>query len=1162
MKSTFVHLNVHTEYSLVDGLVRIKELVAATRNAGMPAVAVTEQGNLFSLVKFYQAARSAGVKPIVGVDVRVHDHVDPGITHNLILLCRNVHGYQQLSRLVSRTFTDGRATGKATVLPEWLEEENTEGLIALSGGLMGDIGRALSAGKRDDAARRLDYWQTCFPERFYLEVHRTGKEGEEAYLDQVIDLSVSAAVPLVASNDVRFLTPDDFEAHEARVCIHDGRVLNDSRRPRRYTTQQYLRSPEEMTELFSDLPEAIENSVEIAKRCSLELELGESHLPKFPVPEGKSESEWFERESHTGLAERLKTSITLLPADQDNDAARYHERLRTEMEVINSKGFAGYFLIVADFVNWAKRNGVPVGPGRGSGAGSLVAYSLGITELDPIHYDLLFERFLNPERVSLPDFDVDFCMEGRDRVIDYVTARYGGNEFVSQIITFGSMAAKAVVRDVGRVLGHPYGFVALIAKLVPFELGMTLGRALKEEDLLKQRYEDEEEVRTLIDLALKLEGISRNAGRHAGGVVISPTPLTEFTALYCEQGASGVVTQLDKNDVESVGLVKFDFLGLRTLTIIDWAVSAINRHQEEEGNPALDITRIPLDDEASYELIRRCATTAVFQFESRVMKDLTFRLQPARFDDIIALNALIRPGPSLLADDFIERRHGRAPITYMHPDLEAILKSTYGIILYQEQVMQIAQVLAGYTLGAADILRSAMGKKKPEEMAKQREVFVSGAVARSVDKQTASHIFDLMEKFAGYGFNKSHSAAYALVAFQTAWLKTHYPAHFMAAVLSSDMDNTDKVVTLINECRDMQLEVLAPDVNHCAYHFSAETTAANPTSVIPMSVIRYGLGAIKGVGQAAIEAIIGERIQNGLFTDLYDFCHRVDLKKANRRVMEALIRSGSLDGLGTSRATMMASLTSAMQAAEQLGRDRSSGQNDMFGETLPELQAEVRLQEAPEWSEADRLSGEKDTLGLYLTGHPITEFQSELDQFVEARLVDLKPSGGRTVLIAGLVVSLRTMNTRFGRMAMLTLDDRSARVEVKVYSELYQTCRDMLVKGRLLIARGEVTLDEVTGAPAMTADEICDLDTARALFARQLVIRISQSRLNNGFINDLSDTLTPFKQGDTPVAIEYQRGDAWARLYLGDDWRVRPAQELINRLRELDSPDRVEVGYQ
>ena len=1152
MKPTFVHLNVHTEYSLIDGLVRIKELVSATHAAGMPAVAVTEHGNLFSLVKFYRAARDAGIKPIIGADLRVHDHLDSKIAHKLILLCQNERGYRQLARLVSRSFTDGRATGRAILLPEWLEESQTDSLIAISGGSMGEIGHLLTQGKIELAAKRLGYWQAQFPDRFYLEIHRTGKEGEEAYIEHAVDLAASGDVPLVASNDVRFLTKDDFEAHEARVCIHDGRVLNDSRRPRRYTANQYLRSAEEMVELFSDLPEAIENSIEIAKRCTLQLELGESYLPAYPVPDDSTEEDWFEKEAHSGLEQRLKNSISLSDVDAKNGAARYYDRLRIEMDVINSKGFAGYFLIVADFVNWAKRNGVPVGPGRGSGAGSLVAYSMGITELDPIFYDLLFERFLNPERVSLPDFDVDFCMEGRDRVIDYVTERYGGNEFVAQIITFGSMAAKAVVRDVGRVLGHPYGFVDLIAKLVPFELGMTLDRALCEEDLLKQRYEEEDDVRTLIDLALKLEGISKNAGRHAGGVVISPTPLTEFTALYCEQGGSGVVTQLDKNDVESVGLVKFDFLGLRTLTIIDWAVTAIDRDRRNSGETPLDITRIPLDDEAAYELIRRCATTAVFQFESRVMKDLTFRLQPARFDDIIALNALIRPGPSLLADDFIERRHGRAPITYMHPELEPILNSTYGIILYQEQVMQIAQVLAGYTLGAADILRSAMGKKKPEEMAKQRVVFVEGAQARSVEKSVASQIFDLMEKFAGYGFNKSHSAAYALVAYQTAWLKAHYPAHFMAAVLSSDMDNTDKVVTLINESRDMQLEVLAPDVNHCAYHFRAESD----------STIRYGLGAIKGVGQSAIESIIENRNEHGLFTDLFDFCGRVDLKKANRRVLEALIRAGALDSLGSSRATMMVSLTGAIQTAEQLSRNQSSGQNDLFGEALPALKAEFSLQEAPEWSESARLSGEKDTLGLYLTGHPITEFQEELSQFVEASLVDVKPSDGRAVLIAGLVVNLRTMTSRRGRMAVLTLDDRSARVEVVVYSDLYQTCRDILHKDRLLIAKGEVTLDEVTGASAMTAEEICDLDTARCLFARQLVIGISESKLHTEFINDLSATLSPFKQGDTPVAIEYKRGDATGRLYLGNNWRVRPAQELLNRLRELDTPDRVEVGYQ
>ena len=1152
VNATFVHLNVHSEYSLVDGLARIPDLVRTVRAAAMPAVAVTEHGNLFSLVKFYRAAHNHGIKPIVGVEVQLHDHTDPNTSLRLILLCRSFAGYQQLTRLVSRTFTDGRASGRATLLPEWLDELETDGLIALSGGPAGDIGRALRRGNHRLAVARLEAWQRRFPDRFYLELQRTGREGEEVYIDQVVELAAAHDVPVVATNDVRFLARGDFEAHEARVCIHDGRILSDPRRPRRYTEQQYLRTPDEMSALFQDLPAAIENSVEIARRCNLELELGKSYLPAFPVPDGMTVTEWFERESRAGLEDRLKNSIHVSPTSRSATAAQYHERLQTEMDVIIGMGFADYFLIVADFVNWAKRNGVPVGPGRGSGAGSLVAYSLGITELDPIEYDLLFERFLNPERVSLPDFDVDLCMEGRDRVIEYVTEHYGGRDFVSQIITFGSMAAKAVVRDVGRVLGHPYGFVDQIAKLVPFELGMTLDRALEEEALLKQRYEEEDDVRALIDLALKLEGLSRNAGRHAGGVVISPTPLTDFTALYCEQGGSGVVTQLDKDDVESVGLVKFDFLGLRTLTIIDWAVAAINNDREARGEELLDITRLPLDDEASHELIRRGATTAVFQLESRVMKDLIRRLQPATFDDIIALNALIRPGPSRLADDFIDRKHGRVPVTYLHEDLATILKPTYGVILYQEQVMQIAQVLAGYTLGGADILRDAMGKKKPVEMAKQRAVFVNGARARAVDADTASYIFDLMEKFAGYGFNKSHSAAYALIAYQTAWLKTHYPAHFMAAVLSADLDNTDKVVTLISECRDMRLEVLAPDVNHCAYHFAAESESA----------VRYGLGAIKGVGQSAIESIIDERGCNGRFEDLFDFCRRVDARKVNRRVLEALIRSGALDGVGGSRAAMMVSLTSAMQAAEQLSRDQSSGQNDMFGETLPDLSADFRLQDTPEWGESDRLLGERDTLGLYLTGHPITEFELELDQFTNARLIDLKPSSGRTLLIAGLVINIRTMSSRRGRMAVLTLDDRSARIEVVVYADLYQDSRDLLSKDRLLIARGEVTLDEVTGACTMMAEALCDLDKAREQYAKRLVIRVSQARMNNGFIQDLSSTLAPFRQGQTPVDIEYCRADAVGRLQLGEGWRVRPVQELLNRLRELAYPDQVEVRYQ
>jgi len=1145
---SFVHLHLHSEYSLVDGLVRLKPLCEQARTAGMPAVAVTEHANLFSMVKFYRAALVAGVKPVIGADLEL---LEPGDAppSRVVFLCCDAQGYRQLARLVSRMYTQGQVRGEPYLRREWLTPEALDRLIALSGGRAGDVGQALLAARADLARRRLDEWERLLPERYYLELQRTGREGEEAYVAAAVELAAERGLPVVATNDVRFLAREDFEAHEARVCIREGRVLADPRRARRYSPEQYLRTPEEMQALFADLPEALENSIEIARRCNLELDFDASHLPEFPVPAGKDVAGWFREASLGGLEARLASRAEVAPGA---DRAPYLERLERELEVITGMGFAGYFLIVADFINWAKANGVPVGPGRGSGAGSLVAYALGITELDPLRYDLLFERFLNPERVSLPDFDVDFCMEGRDRVIDYVTERYGGRDYVSQIITFGTMAAKAVVRDVGRVLGHPYGFVDPIAKLVPFELGMTLERALADEALLRRRYDEEEDVRALIDLARKLEGIARNAGRHAGGVVIAPRPLTDYTALYCEQGATGVVTQLDKDDVEAVGLVKFDFLGLRTLTIIDRAVRAINDKRRQAGEAALDPNRLPLDDEATYELIKRCATTAVFQLESRAMKELIRRLQPANFDDLIALNALIRPGPSQLADEFIDRKHGRAPVSYLHPELEPVLRSTYGVILYQEQVMQIAQVLAGYTLGEADLLRRAMGKKKPEEMAKQRAVFVAGARTRGVEETAASHIFDLMEKFAGYGFNKSHSAAYALIAYQTAWLKAHYAAEFMAAVLSADLDNTGKVVTLIDECRDMGLEVLLPSANRCAYAFTAEGSRT----------IRYGLGAIKGVGQSAIEAIVAERDAGGPFSDLFEFCRRADLRKVNRRAIEALIRSGALDELAPSRAGMMASLTHAMQAAEQYTRDRSSGQSDLFGGAAPAVASELRLVEVDEWSESERLAGEKDTLGLYLTGHPIESYEKELAQFIDARLVDLRPNPGRRVVVAGLVVSLRTLSSRMGRMAVAMLDDRSARIEAVVYSDLYQQARELLVKDRLLIVEGEVTPDEVTGGAAMVVHKLYDLDGARAAFAKGLLIEVSGERVPNGFAQKLAAALDPFRQGPVPVSIEYRARGARGSIRLGEGWRVRPAEELLNRLRELGEAERVEVTYQ
>jgi len=1151
MAPAFVHLRVHTEYSLVDGIARIKPLVSAARDAGMPAVAVTDQSNLFAMVKFYRAAQTTGVKPIVGVDLWMENPSEPNQPHRLVLLCQDTVGYRNLTRLVSRSFTEGQGRSVPVLRKEWLSGAS-QGLIALSGGRAGDVGQALLGGRGGQAVQLLDQWMSLFPDRFYLELHRTGREGEEDYLHEAVALAVARGVPVVATNDVRFISAEDFEAHEARVCIHEGRSLGDPRRVRQYSEQQFLRSPQEMAELFADLPEAIENSVEIARRCNLELRLGQCFLPAFPIPEGKGEGQWFVEQARCGLEKRLATLFDTGAADFRERRQVYDARLDTELDVIIRMGFPGYFLIVADFIRWAKANGIPVGPGRGSGAGSLVAYALEITDLDPIEYDLLFERFLNPERVSLPDFDVDFCMEGRDRVIEYVAEHYGRDR-VSQIITYGSMAAKAVVRDVGRVLGHPYGFVDKIAKLIPFDLKMTLDKALEQEEELRRRYQEEEEVRALIDLARKLEGLARNAGKHAGGVVISPSALTDFAPLYCEPGAAGVVTQFDKDDVESVGLVKFDFLGLRTLTIIDWAVKAVNLERQARGEAALDITRIPTDDRESFELIKRAATTAVFQLESRGMKDLIRRLQPDCFEDIIALVALFRPGPlqSGMVDDFINRKHGRARVEYPHPDLEPILKPTYGVILYQEQVMQIAQVLAGYTLGGADLLRRAMGKKKPEEMAKQRAIFLEGARARGVAEATASHIFDLMEKFAGYGFNKSHSAAYALVAYQTAWLKAHYPGAFMAAVLSADMDNTDKVVGLIGECREMGLAILPPDVNSCDYMFTAQDG----------KTVRYGLGAIKGLGQGAVESMIAERQAAGPYRGLLDFCRRIDTRRFNRRTLEAMIRAGALDGQGPSRAALMATLTRALQAAEQYTRDLAAGQVDLFGSAAAAPATREEFVESDEWPEEQRLAGEKETLGLYLTGHPIDRYEDEIGRFVSARLAELRPNRNQSLVVAGLLTALRTINSKRGRMAIITLDDRTARLEATVYSDVYQHYQDLLLKDRLLVVEGEVNVDDYTGGHSMSVQKVYDIDQARSLFAKRLLIRVRSDQASNGFASALRSVLEPYREGRTPVFIEYRGLDASAELCLGTGWRVNPTDELLHRLGELAGRERVDLQY-
>jgi DNA polymerase III subunit alpha len=1162
----FVHLRLHTEYSLIDSVVRVPELIEAVAGAGMPAVATTDQSNLFAMVKFYREALARGVKPIIGVDLLVREPGERQQPSRITLICQNQTGYHNATRLVSRAYLEGQQRGVPLIERDWLSAETLDGLIALSCATEGDVGRALVNGREEDASRALEYWLALLPDRYYIELQRLGRSDEESYIAAAVKLAGRRGVPVVATNDVRFLKPSDFESHEARVCIHDGTLLADASRVRRYTSQQYLRSPEEMSRLFADIPEALANSVEIARRASLTLKLGQPRLPRYPVPGDMSTEDFLRQEAESGLEKRLADIAAAPAASGALDPVPYRKRLQAEIDVICKMGFAGYFLIVADFIRWAKENGVPVGPGRGSGAGSLVAYSLAITDLDPLRYDLLFERFLNPERVSMPDFDVDFCMEGRDRVIDYVAGHYG-RERVSQIITYGTMAAKAVVRDVGRVLGMTYGFVDKIAKLIPFELGITLDDALQKEPELKRLYDSEEDVHNLIDLARSLEGLTRNAGMHAGGVVIAPSVLTDFAPLYCDESGGSLVTQFDKDDVEAAGLVKFDFLGLRTLTVIDWTVKTINARRAQTGEPALDISRIPLDDAFTYDRVfKRAQTVAVFQFESGGMQRMLKEAKPDRFDDLIALGALYRPGPMDLIPEYVACKHGKKP-EYLHPDMEQVLGVTHGVFVYQEQVMQIAQRLAGYTLGGADLLRRAMGKKKPEEMAKQRAVFVTGAAARGIEERIANAIFDQMEKFAGYGFNKSHAAAYALVSYQTAYLKAHFPAAFMAAMLSADMDHTDKVVTLIHECDALKLKVRRPDINTSRYEFAVEGAGT----------ILYGLGAVRGVGRGAVEAIIAEREARGSFTSLEDLCRRIDLQKINRRVLEALLRSGSLDALGPNRATLMQRLPSAMQLGDQNSKAHEAGQNDLFGLGPAPASAQpspaAARTEGPvlqEWTEAVRLAGERETLGLYLTGHPARPFASLLARVASHWIGDLvseRPApgaepmrfgGGKLVTVGGLVDEVKKRGPRF----ILTLDDSTGRLEVTLFEDVYQKYRDIATKDTLVVVEGMLRFDDFSDGWRLTARSITDLGKMSEQQARNIVLTWPQDRPDTVALQGrLAELLAAYRPGPCTIVIEYSGPAARGALKLGPEWAVRATSELREGLEGLLGRGSVDIKY-
>ena len=1149
----FVHLRVHSEYSISDSIVRIDSLVQAALADQQPAVAITDLGNLFGWIKFYRAARAKGIKPLLGADVWLTNEAERDRPFRLLLLASSAQGYLRLCDLLSRAWLTNEYRGRAEVLARWFDEPN-EGLIALSGAHQGDVGQALLAGNPEAAARLAQQWAQRFPQTYYLEAQRIGTRDAETQTREAANLAADLGLPLVATHPVQFLARDEFRAHEARVCIAEGEMLGNPRRVRKFTEEQYFLTQAEMAERFADLPQALANSVEIARRCSVPMTLGKPRLPLFPTPEGITLDDFLRLQAREGLATRM---LKLFPHPQDREAhrAQYETRLDYECDTIVQMGFPGYFLIVADFINWAKANGVPVGPGRGSGAGSLVAFALGITDLDPIPYALLFERFLNPERVSMPDFDIDFCQDNRYKVIEYVRNKYG-EKAVSQIATFGTMASKAVIRDAGRVLDMGYNFCDQLSKLIPVVQNkpVSLAKARETEPLLAEREKKEDEVRELLALAEPLEDLARNVGMHAGGVLIAPGQLTDFCPLYKAPGTDSVISQYDNDDVEAVGLVKFDFLGLRNLTIIDLAVTYLNaRHPVSP----IDLATLAFDDPRAYQVLKDANTTAIFQVEGEGMKKLLKKLAPDRFEDIIAVLALYRPGPlgSGMVDDFILRKKGQQKIDYFHPDLQGCLEPTYGVIVYQEQVMQIAQIIGGYTLGGADLLRRAMGKKKAEEMAEHRGLFVEGAQKKGYATELANKLFDLMAMFAEYGFNKSHTAAYAVVTYHTAWLKAHYPAEFLAATLSADMDDTDKVQLFVGDAKDNGVIVLPPDINRSGFRFEPVPLEPGVSSKADRA-IRYGLGAVKGTGEAAVLNILKQRSQ-GPFLHLYDFCERIDRRVVNRRAIEALARAGAFDTLDADRARVLANVSQAMEAAE--AREAAINQVSLFGSGDGAGDAPIRWQTAPTWAERQRLQEEKAALGFFLTGHLFTGFQDEVRRFARTRLVDVQP-GQQPVWLAGIVASQRTQMTRRGKMSAVMLDDASGKLELAIYNELFEKHRSLIRDDELLVVLAKVSKDDYSGGMRVVAEQVLDLAGARQAFGKRLRISlngVADAAALRGAIEPYAGlTETPL-----PVLVEYGNAEARCAVELGERWRVCPRDDLLADVRKRLHPIAVQVDY-
>lgn len=1246
----FIHLRIHTDFSLIDGLQHVEKYCEIAGKEHWAALSVTDHMNVFGLVRLYELAAGGGkkhpggVKPIAAVDLNIHDGEDEFLTR-LTVLCMNENGYHNMCEIMSRAWVRGPQDGfdEPAVELSWFTEKNSHGtslladdLIVLSGGREGALGRALLAGNEDRVAELTAFYKKYFSGRFYLELIRTGRDNEERCVQASVAYGIENAIPVVATNDVMFMKRDDFDCHEVRVCNCRKEILSDPTRPKLYSREQYLKSQEQMEELFSDIPSALENTVEIAKRCNVYITLGKLRLPKFPVPkdfkatdemvervwgilERKAEADYknavkkaekdgkdpstvkkvdvralegAEKEeqeeliylacyliwmSETGLEERLKQIYRDHPDKIPEERAQFDERLAMELEVIIGMGFPGYFLIVMEFIQWSKENGIPIGPGRGSGAGSLVAYSIKITDLNPLEFALLFERFLNPERVSMPDFDIDICMSRRGEVIQHVAELYG-RDAVSQIATFGSMAAKAAIKDVARVLNMSYTFGDKLAKLIPAKPGTTIDSAFSDDPdkgnpefahILRERYETEPEVKTVIDMSKKLEGVIKSTGKHAGGVVISPTTIVDYSPLICDDEGNPV-TQYDKHDIENAGLVKFDFLGLKTLTLVQWALDTIKERNAKKGLPPVDISKIPLDDEASFRMLLDCETTAVFQLESQGMRNLIAKLKPDHFEDMIALVALFRPGPldSGMVDNFINRKHGLEEIAYpmpeyQHPCLEPILAPTYGVVVYQEQVMQLAQALSGYTLGGADMLRRAMGKKIPEEMVRHRGIFVDGAQKLGRDPDVAGKIYDIVEKFAGYGFNKSHSAAYALVAYQTLWLKTHYPAEFLAAMMTGDCDNKDKIISYVAELKRLGIKILPPDINLCKYAF----TVSDEGEVV------YGMSGVTGLGEFAMKDIVDEREAHGPFADLFDFCVRITSKRFNQGLIEKLIWVGAFDKIGPHRAALIEALPEAMKYASQKSGDSASGQLDLFAEADGHDPYRPKYREVPKYPDRFWLEKEKEYLGLYLTGHPAKQYEKEGRFYAELRLRNVRPQDRREksqVTVAGYATAARVFTTKKGtRMASMTLEEETGSLDVLVFAKTLENCEEQIKADTYLIVRGSAQTDRQNPEKfTFFADDVQSVTEARRNRASCIEISLDESQVSLApdggkalQLRLLSVLQNYSDQAGLPIKLCYYKKNCCMFMDASPVLNATPSDELLNDLRLLLGNDKVRLRF-